>query len=608
MAHYPDGFIEEVRERANLLDVVGRYVHLKKQGANWLGLCPFHGEKTPSFNVRPDQGFYKCFGCGVGGDVFDFLIRLRGMGFAEAVGEVATGLGMTLPVMGHEDAQQQQRRAERQQLLAVIEKARLWFHQRLHAPEGGPARAYLQRRGLQAATIERFGLGYAPPGWRNLLDHFGGGKNAEVLLEKVGLVVPGENRPGYDRFRERIVFPIRDHAGHCIGFGGRLLAQGEPKYINSPETVLYRKGEVLYGLDQAQTAIQRDDRVVVVEGYLDLIALADRGVEAVVATLGTALTAAHLRQLWKRTRRICFCFDGDKAGKKAAWRALEMVLDGLQADRHAHFLFLPDGEDPDDVVRREGAAGFRTRLENATPLMAFFLRQLSEGLDQTSPEGRVAIFHRARPLLAKVADPLLRELYHERLSQYLNLPQHPSIGEEEAGPVGQPLPPSPGIARHHRPRQTTQVAGRDFEQALVALLLRSPDLLLTWEEELSRLDLENPHLAALLSALLTLGSALVDGSAAPLWQRLPTAALVAQAEAILATEEVHMESLPEEFAGCLISCQLRHLNRQIDQKSREIAAGSGDNSRQFGVLLALKQEKRLLQQRKSHPVTRQVGS
>ncbi|MEO5340434.1 MAG: DNA primase [Magnetococcus sp. MYC-9] len=603
MTHYPDGFIEEVRDRANMLDVVGRYVQLKKQGTNWLGLCPFHGEKTPSFSVRPDQGFYKCFGCGAGGDVFDFLIRIRGIGFADAVAEAASGVGLALPVMGQEDAQQRQRREERQQLLAVVEKACQWFQHCLRGAEGAVARAYLQRRGLQSATIERFGLGYAPPGWRNLMDHFAGGKSGASLLEKAGLVVQGEGRPGYDRFRERIMFPIRDHQGRCIGFGGRLLAPGEPKYINSSETPLYRKGEVLYGLDQAQSAIQREERVVVVEGYMDLIALADRGVESVVATLGTALTAAHLRQLWKRTRRIYFCFDGDTAGRKAAWRALEMVLDGLQADRHAHFLFLPDGEDPDDVVRKEGAAGFHARIEGSSPLITFFLRHLGEGLDTNSPEGRVALLHRARPLLAKVGDPLLRNLYLERLGQYLNLPQH-SLAEE-SGPSVERWQPAPPLSSA-RPslHRAVAVVGRDFEQALLAMLLRSPELLMVWEEELSRLELENPRLAGLLSELLTLGASLEDGSASPLWHRLPSPEWVAQAEAVLQTEEVQLESLREEFAGCLLNCQLRHLNRQIDQTSREIEAGSGDNSRQFGILLALKQEKRLLQQQKSQPTSR----
>ncbi|WP_130472221.1 DNA primase [Candidatus Magnetaquicoccus inordinatus] len=603
MAHYPERFLEELSERADMLDVVGQYVRLKKQGVNWLGLCPFHNEKTPSFTVRPDQGFFKCFGCGAGGNLFNFIMQIKGVGFPEAVAELAATVGVALPTMEVEDAGQQQRRLERRQLLEVVDKAREWFYQRLRAPEGEKARAYLQRRALQPATIERFGLGYAPPGWRNLLDFFGGGEAAAQLLEKVGLLVPATDKLGYDRFRDRIIFPIRNAQGECIAFGGRVMAAEEPKYINSPETALYQKSEILYGLHLAQAAMQREERVLVVEGYLDLIALADRGVESVVATLGTALTTSHVRQLWKRTRRICFCFDGDTAGRKAAWRALEMVLDGLQADQHVHFLLLPQGEDPDDLVRREGAEGLRSRLDSATPLLTFMLQQLGEGLDRASPEGRVAIRHRAWPLLSRVRDPLLRELYLQQLSQYLDLPHLVNASEEVV------YTPSPAVVTGRQQRSwpsqritPSVTVGRDFERALLAIVLRSPELVPLWEEELSRLDMEDGDLTELLSALLELGSDLLHGSATPIWQRFSNANLAARAEAILLSEELQPESLQEEFQGCLRNCQLRQLNRQIKQITQAIEAGEGDMDRQFGVLLALKEEKRHLQQRKSHPL------
>ncbi|MBF0096033.1 MAG: DNA primase [Magnetococcales bacterium] len=602
MAHYPERFIEELRERADMLEVIGRHVRLKKQGVNWLGLCPFHTEKTPSFTVRPEQGFFKCFGCGVGGDLFAFLMRVRGIEFGEAVVELAAEVGMVLPAVEVEDAGQQQRRQERRQLLEVVEKARQWYCQRLQAPEGEAARDYLARRKLQPATLERFSVGFAPPGWRNLLDHFGGGQAAAQLLERVGLVVPATDRPGYDRFRERIIFPIRNAQGECIAFGGRVLTTGEPKYINSPETLLYQKSEVLYGLDQAQSAMQREDRVVVVEGYLDLIALADRGVQGVVATLGTALTQAHLRQLWRRVRRICFCFDGDAAGRKAAWRALEMVLEDLQADRHVHFLLLPQGEDPDDLVRREGADGFRARLDGALPLLTFLLQQLGEGLDRASPEGRVAMRHRAMPLLGRVGDPLLRELYLQQLSQYLDLPYVVTDAEAVyATPVVKRSEQTARVWQPVRRDSAALSAGRDFERALLAILLRAPEMVPLWEEELSRLELEDGTLTALLTVLLEMGGTLLHGSASPLWQRLPNVELSAKAEAILMSEELQPESLQEEFRGCLSNCQLRQLNRQIKQITQAIEAGEGDMERQFGVLLALKEEKRQLQQQKSQP-------
>ena len=620
MARYSDSFIEEVRERADLLEIVGRHVRLKKQGSNWLGLCPFHNEKTPSFSVQPALGFYKCFGCGVGGDIFGFLMKIKGVSFPDVIEEVATSVGMPLPVRGREDSRYRQQRKERQQLLDTVEKARNWFRQQLHNAKGGPARNYLQQRGLKVDIIDRFGLGYAPPGWSNLLNYFGGGKNAESLLEKSGLVKIKENgRSGYDRFRDRIIFPIQDYKGLCIGFGGRLLVQGDPKYINSPETPLYRKGEVLYGMDQAQKAIQREKRVVVVEGYMDLIALANHGIEAVVATLGTALTTTHLRHLWKRSQRICFCFDGDVAGNKAAWRALEQVFNGLEADRHASFLFLPDGEDPDDVVRREGASGFRARVEGAASLTEFFLRQLSQGLNTESPEGRAALVHRARPLLAKIADPLLRELYGESLGQYLGVTWQQAMGVQRTPQLRTPqLRADTVFQRQHRASAT---AGRDFEQALLAILLRAPDLIVAYEEELGRLELENPQLSELLSEIIVLGTEDAqtfsaekeqvhreehekhDHDASSLWKRLPTTEMVSWTKKILLAEEMEPKSLREEFLGCLLNCQLRHLQRQIDKTTREIDTRPSDNARQFGMLQALKQEQRLLRQRKCHPVS-----
>ena len=648
MARYSDSFIEEVRERADVLEVVGRHVQLKKKGANWQGLCPFHHEKTPSFGVRPEQGFYKCFGCGAGGDVFKFLMEIKGVSFYEAIEEIANGIGLPLPVTRHENQHHRQQREERQQLLDIVDKARSWFRQQLHAPVGSSARHYLQQRGLKPNTIEQFGLGYAPSGWQNLLNYFGAGKNIESLLEKCGLVVVKEKgHSGYDRFRDRIIFPIQNYQGRCIAFGGRALAQGEPKYINSPETALYRKGEVLYGLNQAQQAIQQQKQVLVVEGYMDLIALANHGIGAVVATLGTALTVTHVRHLWKRTRRVCFCFDGDVAGKNAAWKALEQVLDGLDADRHASFLFLPDGEDPDDVVQREGASGFQERMQNATSLTQFLLYQLRQGLNTESPEGRAAMVHRVRPLLAKVADPLLRELFAESMGQYLGI-----TGEQVMGKSA-PVPHYAGSEvlqnsdsyhsgsyfggserSHHRRathtevrRQDHKVAGRDFEQILLAILLHAPDLMMTYEEELGRLELENPQLSKLLSVLINMESDALptlptnqepserehnelaqrplydrqrdDGS--PWWRKLPTTEMVSWAEKILLAEELEAKTLREEFFGCLLNCQLRHLQRQIARISREIDSGSGDDARQLRMILALKQEQKVLRQRKCHP-------
>ncbi len=633
MARYPDSFIEEVRERVDLLELVGRHVNLKKNGVNWSGLCPFHSEKTPSFSVRPDKGFFKCFGCGTGGDAFKFIMKIKGLEFYEAIEELAASCGLPLPETRRESPETIREREERRQLLDLMNRVRAWFREQLAGPRGQPARDYLQHRGLTAETLQRFHIGYAPPGWSHLLDHFGGGEAAAMALEKVGLVTrrpEGGNR--YDRFRDRIIFPIHDHQNRCVGFGGRLMGDGHPKYINSPETPLYHKGQLLYGLHLAQEAIQREGWVLVVEGYMDLLALSNRGINAVVATLGTALTGDHLHRLWRRSRRIHFCFDGDKAGRDAAWRALERVMDGLQADRHADFLFLPDGRDPDDMIRQEGEKAFRQRLREALSLTQLLTQRLSDGLDLNDPEGRAALVHRARPLLWRVADPLLRELYAQSIGQPFDIPadqvlgpapNESSVGRNHPPPPGFPSPPPsepphgwppPGTMAGRRsgagerwsPRRLgaeraggTPTHGLNIERTLLALILNFPPLFLEREEALSGQKLENPQLFRLLSELIELGAELDEESESWPLERISDTSLAALAQNILLETEETIERLsPEavhaELDGCLKAIQGQQLDRQIDQTTREIGSGRGDLSRLMPMLRALQQERKLL--------------
>lgn len=613
MARYPDSFIEELRDRADLLDVASRHMQLKKQGSNWLGLCPFHSEKTPSFSIRPDRGFYKCFGCGEGGNVYNFLMKIKGIGFVDAIEELASMTGIPLPTLAQETPQQSKQRQERQQLFDILEETQQWFRSQLNGSQGKSARDYLSSRGLSQTIIQHFGLGFAPAGWNNLINHFGGGKVAESLLEKAGLVtIKGDGRPAIDRFRKRIIFPIRDHKGRCIGFGGRIMGPEKPKYINSPETSLYHKGEVLYGLDQAQKAIQNEGWVMVVEGYMDLIALANHGIESVVATLGTALTEPHLRLLWRRTRRIHFCFDGDEAGRKAAWRALQQVLDGLQADRHADFLFLPTGQDPDSLVQQEGAQLFRRRVEQATSLTTLLIKQLSKELDTQSPEGRAALIHRARPLLAKIADPLLRELYAETIGQHIKVSMQQVLGDVVNTPLAFGDKPN-NLSPKRYPSQTFQKqnigkpssakpsSGTDFEQTLLAILLRNPTLVMEHEEELSQLELENHQLSQLLTELMELGHAHSEDTNTKILDQLSSAQMIHWAKEILSTEVGEPESVQAEFMGCLINCRSHHLKRQIDQTRKKIQTCT-DDTPQYGVLMALLQEQKRLQHRKCLPV------
>lgn len=563
MAQYPETFKEAVRDRYDIVDVISRHVQLRKSGANWMGLCPFHDDrKSPSFSVRPEKGVFHCFGCGASGDVFEFVMRIRGLGFQEALEALAQEANIPLPRLEHrpDDGERQRERDERQQLWHMLDQAKGWFRSNLQGARGNEARNYLAARGLGSATVERFQLGYAPPGWSHLLEHFGGGAAAGQMLETIGLAARREGREGwYDRFRDRIIFPIHDRQGRCIAFGGRLMKAGDgPKYINSPETPLYRKGETLYGLDIAWKPIREADTVLVVEGYMDLIALVDAGIGNVVATLGTAMTGQHLRLLWSHAHKLVFCFDGDPAGKKAAWRALEQVMDGLEADRHPLFLFLPEGEDPDEAVRREGVEQFRRRMRDAMPLLDFLLNHLAEDLVATTPEGKAALVRRAQPHLAKVADPLLRNLYSEALHQRLGL-----TGLWQGKPQRRGFS---GVERTMAPAIVATGRGRDHEQLLLAILLRFPELLLEHEESFSGLMLKDPLRERLLEELVRFCHQPGAENIRPL-DCLNDPPLVNLARQILHMEEQVLEDPKRELQGCLIHCQLARIRQEMNRLS-----------------------------------------
>lgn len=568
MAGYPESFIEEVRERADLLEIVSRQISLKKSGGNWFGMCPFHHEKTPSFSVRPDKGFFKCFSCGKGGDAFTFLMETKGLDFIGALEEAAEVTGIPLPAKGAVDPERERKREERKRLIDLMEEAQRFFREQLDGPRGGPAREYLEKRGLSRETIDRFGVGFAPPGWDSLLNHLGGGAAAGKNLERAGLAIPrkGEQGGHYDRYRNRITFPIRDLKGKCVGFGGRVVnPEDEPKYINSPETELYQKSEILYGLDKSQEEIRKEGAAVVVEGYMDAIALAEAGVGHVAATLGTSLTDRHLRMLWQRTNRIVFCFDGDPAGKKAAWRSLEMVLDGMESDRHPGFLFLPEGQDPDDVIRAEGVEGFRQRLAAPVSLPDFLFQEVSGDLEVETAQGRAAAAKRLRPYLARIGDALLRDLYAEELGDKLGL----SLGQVLPDMPYQPQPKwkKPAAA----PRPPGEIEGRDTEQALLALALRRPHLVREHEEELGRLAFQDPEKGELLGALLQLDQGLEEPPEAWLLETLERPNLLEKSRLILAREGEWVTVMEEEgilptFLGCLTALQ----NRRTKAREREL--------------------------------------
>ena len=412
MALIPQSFIADLLNRVDIVDVVGQHVKLKKAGANYQGLCPFHSEKSPSFSVSPTKQFYHCFGCGAHGSAISFMMEYSGLGYVDAIEELARSAGLDVPReerTANDVARQQQAMA----LSEVMSSAADWYRQQLKA--SARAVEYLKGRGLTGEIAKRYALGYAPDGWQGLEAVFGPYTNDEVAktLVEGGLVIQGEQSEGapvkrYDRFRDRVMFPIRNPKGQTIGFGGRILDQGEPKYLNSPETPLFSKGNTLYGLFEARQAIRAQEYVLVCEGYMDVVALAQLGFPNAVATLGTACTANHVRMLLRQTDKVVFSFDGDSAGQRAAQRALEACLPLMSDDKEIRFLFLPTEHDPDSYVRAYGAPAFEKVIKEAMSISSFFFKIASEGHDQTTPEGRAHTHHAAKPLLLSMPPIALR--------------------------------------------------------------------------------------------------------------------------------------------------------------------------------------------------------
>jgi len=405
----PQDFIDDLVARADIVEVVGRRVQLKKAGHEFKACCPFHDEKTPSFTVSPAKGFYHCFGCGAHGTAIGFLMEYDHMDFVEAIESLAASMGVDVP--RDESDRPARRYDELFSLLATVEKG--WQKALRDAP---PAIEYLQRRGIDGATAQRFGIGFAPAGWNNLLDRHGKSDEAIDRLLAAGLVIRKDDGRHHDRFRNRLMFPIRDARGRCIGFGARTLGDEEPKYLNSPETVLFHKGRELYGLWEARQALRSIDRLVVVEGYMDVVALARHGIDFAVATLGTATTAEHLNRLFRLTDDVAFCFDGDKAGRKAAWRALETALPHVRDGRQIRFVFLPDGQDPDSYVNEFGSDRFLDELKSGLSISDFLIDELAKQVDLSSIDGQARFVELARPLIARVSSGVYRDLLIEALA------------------------------------------------------------------------------------------------------------------------------------------------------------------------------------------------
>jgi DNA primase len=410
----PQDFIDDLIARADVVEVVGRRIQLKKAGREFKACCPFHDEKTPSFTVSPTKGFYHCFGCGAHGTAIGFLMEYDHMSFVEAVESLANMMGVDVP--RSESDKPARRYDELLSLLADVER-----HYQGCLRNSPAAVDYLKRRGIDGATAARFGIGFAPDAWSEVLDAFGKSSGAIERLLAAGLVIRKDNGGHYDRFRNRIMFPIRDGRGRTIGFGGRILGDGEPKYLNSPETVLFHKGRELYGLFEARQALRQIDRLVVVEGYMDVVALARHGIDCAVATLGTATTEEHLNRLFRMTDDVVFCFDADRAGRAAAWRALETALPDIREGRQVRFVFLDEGHDPDSYVNEFGADAFLAAVDGGHALSDFLIDELAGQVDLSTVDGKARLAELARPLIQRIAPGVYRELLLERLAGTVGL-------------------------------------------------------------------------------------------------------------------------------------------------------------------------------------------
>lgn len=431
----PQSFIDELLTRTDIVDIIDNRVPLKKAGAEYKACCPFHEEKTPSFTVSPNKQFYHCFGCGAHGTSIGFLLEFEHMEFVEAIEYLAARAGLEVPREG--DGEPRKKEEKTGDILGVLEQSAAFYQQQLrqHA-DSDEATKYLKQRGLTGEIAVRFGLGYAPAGWDNLLRKLGDGRRRQDLLLKAGLITRKADDRHYDRFRNRIMFPIQDHRGRVVGFGGRAIGDDEPKYLNSPETPVFHKGSELYGLYGARGTIKAAGKSLVVEGYMDVVALSQFEIDYSVATLGTATTRTQLERLFRHTDEVVFCFDGDRAGREAAWRAMDTALPSLHHGRQVTFMFLPQGEDPDSIVRAEGKSGIETRIAAAMPLPDYLLQQLSEQADLSRIDGRARYVELAKPMLQKIPDGAFRELMFGRVAQLARMDRD-ALDRTLPGPTGQ---------------------------------------------------------------------------------------------------------------------------------------------------------------------------
>lgn len=558
----PPAFIDQLLSRTDIVELIDSRVDLRKSGRDYSACCPFHSEKSPSFTVSQQKQFYHCFGCGAHGNAIGFLMAYEHLEFLEAVEELARQAGLEVPRTQGPDPDRYA------PLLDWLARAEQYFRQQLALPAHEAARAYLVRRGLDTATCDTFGIGYAPPGWDGLYRTLTAAGAPPKELSSAGLIVIKDQGGAYDRFRDRIMFPIRDRRGRCIAFGGRALDNDNtPKYLNSPETPCFHKGRELYGFFEARTRERQLQTLLVVEGYMDVVALSQHGIGYAVATLGTATTPEHLERLFRTVKDVVFCFDGDRAGRQAAWRALDNALPFVRDGRKISFLFLPEGEDPDSLVRQEGREAFERRITQATPLSDYFFEQLRTEADLNSLDGRARFMERARPLVQKLPDSVFRDMMLVRLDETAKV-------VTTRLSVSIPPPRSPRTKRQYLDRKPAPLA--------LALLLNDPRLA-TLAGDLSPLRAADGAIGVLVELIEFLQSHPHIDTAARILARYegtPTATLLEQLTQapLLLSEILPLPSdnsvMEREFCGVMDKLRQEHnlekqLYEQIAQGNRQ---------------------------------------
>jgi DNA primase len=493
MARLSDAFIDDLLARTDLVEVIAARVPLKRQGREYSARCPFHDERSPSFTVSPTKQFYHCFGCGAHGTAISFLMNFDRLEFLDAVDELAKRAGIEVP----RETRQHNENPDTRDMFAVLDEAARFYRGAL--ARGGEADDYLARRGVDATIRDQFAIGYAPGGFSTLKDALGSSPRRVSLLERTGMLSKNDRGHSYDKFRDRVMFPIHDRRGRVIAFGGRVLrAEDSPKYLNSPETPLFHKGRELYGLWQVRQANQKIARLIVVEGYMDVVALFQHGISQAVATLGTATTPDHAELLFRNAPDVYFCFDGDAAGRRAATRAMESVLPRMKDGRQAFFLFLPEGDDPDSIVRSEGAAGFDARLAQSTPLSQYLFDTLAEdGINLATLDGKARLAERAKPLLAQLPDGAFADLMQQRLTELTG------VGARSA-PPGVHVP-----AARARRAPANNAPRRSLVRGAITLLLHRPQLALELKPPYRFVALRQPGIE-LLTELVAIVSARPD--------------------------------------------------------------------------------------------------